>query len=489
MNIDLQHIQKRFGRVHANHDISVSFRGGRVIGVLGENGAGKSTLMKILSGYQAPDSGTILIDGVPIAYHNPLAAIAAGIGMLQQDPLDVPAFSVLENFVYGQPPNVSQRMARLRLETMCEQFGFDLDPEAPSSRLSIGQRQQLEILRLLAMGVKALILDEPTTGISAQQKTLLFNALKKLARDEGMLILLVSHKLEDVLALCDEVVVLRGGKLVGSLQMPTTTGELVKLMFGQPLEAQPRPNTQMGNVVYELDRVEVRDKRVHIHNFSLRVRAGEVIGLAGMDGSGQELLMRAGIGITRTLSGRVRVRGRDLTHRHYRVFMQAGAVFGAAGRLEEGLVAGLTLTDHMALVASDEAWIDRAAARKHTQAGIERYNVRGRPDDPIEALSGGNQQRVLMALLPPQPTLLMLEQPTRGLDVESARWVWEQLLARRAGGTAIIFASPDLDELLAYSDRIIVFFAGRVCEISDARSVTVDRVGELIGGNFESVGV
>lgn len=489
MNIDLQHIHKHFGRVHANQDISVTFRGGRVVGVLGENGAGKSTLMKILSGYQPPDSGDILIDGVPVAYHNPLAAIAAGIGMLQQDPLDVPAFSVLENFIYGHPPNVSYRAARLRLETLSEQFGFDLDPEAPAARLSIGQRQQLEILRLLAMGVQTLILDEPTTGISAQQKALLFSALKKLARDEGMLILLVSHKLEDVIALCDEVVVLRAGKLVGSRQMPATTGELVKLMFGQQLEPQQRNRVQIGEVVYHLDRLDVRDKRVHIHDFSLQVRAGEVIGLAGMDGSGQELLMRAGIGITRTLNGAIRLRGHDMTHQHYRAYLQRGAVFGAAGRLEEGLVAGLTLTDHMALVTSNDVWIDRGAARKHTQAGIDRYNVRGRPDDPIESLSGGNQQRVLMALLPPQPTLLMLEQPTRGLDVESARWVWEQLLARRAGGTAIIFASPDLDELLTYSDRIIVFFAGRTIEIADAHTVTVDRVGELIGGNFEGVGV
>jgi ABC-type uncharacterized transport system ATPase subunit len=213
MNIELQGIHKRFGSVHANNDISVTFSEGRIVGVLGENGAGKSTLMKILSGYQPADEGRILIDGAEVAYTGPLAAIAHGIGMLQQDPLDVGAFTVLENFMYGQEGGVffqRKRKAESKktLLAYAERFGFDLDPDTPIDQLSIPQRQQLEIVRLLALGVKALILDEPTTGISAEQKDTLFAALKELATQEGMIVLLVSHKLEDVIALCDEVIVL-----------------------------------------------------------------------------------------------------------------------------------------------------------------------------------------------------------------------------------------------------------------------------------------
>jgi simple sugar transport system ATP-binding protein len=485
MNIEIQHIHKRFGRVHANNDISAVFKAGRIIGILGENGAGKSTLMKILSGYQPADSGSILLNGAEAVYHTPLAAIAAGIGMLQQDPLDIAAFSVLENFIYGQSGHMSLRHARATLAQLCADFGFDLDPDAPASQLSIGQRQQLEIARLLALGVKTLILDEPTTGISAYQKQLLFDALRALARQQGMLILLVSHKLEDVQALCDEVVILRGGMLVGGMTMPATTQQLISLMFGQELAPQARPDVMPGTEVFALEGVTARSKRVHVENLSLRMRAGEVIGLAGLDGSGQELLMRVCVGLQRVSRGTLRLAGQDISGLSYRERLQRGIAFGAAGRLEEGLVAGLSLLEHMALVEGERPFIDWAGAKARTDAQIQHYHVRGRAEDRIEALSGGNQQRWLMALLPPQVRLLVLEQPTRGLDVDSARWIWQQILERREQGTAILFSSPDLDELVAYSDRLLVFFAGRHYEVPDARRATVEQLGRLIGGQFE----
>src|SRR5690606_38150114 len=239
MQIELRHIHKRFGPVHANNDIDVTFQGGRIIGVLGENGAGKSTLMKILAGYQPADSGDIIIDGRVADYRGPQAAIHYGIGMLQQDPLDVPAFTVLENFIFGS--RMRHTEARARLREISQRFGFSLDPDMPVSQLSIAQRQQLEIVRLMALNVRALILDEPTTGISAEQKALLFDTLRSLARNDGMTVLLVSHKLEDVIALCDEVVVLRAGRLTGRGEMPLTTQELVRLMFGQSFAMQERP--------------------------------------------------------------------------------------------------------------------------------------------------------------------------------------------------------------------------------------------------------
>ncbi|MBZ0283228.1 MAG: ATP-binding cassette domain-containing protein [Anaerolineae bacterium] len=495
MDIELRHIHKRFGAVHANNDINLTFKGGRIVGVLGENGAGKSTLMKILSGYQPPDSGEIWIDGKAAAYRGPQAAIRHGVGMLQQDPLDVAAFTVLENFIYGQGGGLGlpRRAASNTLKQLSKRFGFELDPDAPNASLSIGQRQQLEIVRLLALGVKTLILDEPTTGISAEQKDILFGALQALAANDGLTVLLVSHKLEDVIALCHEVAVLRAGQVVGTQTMPATTQQLVALMFGK--ELSPHAELASGSIfapkavdsvdeqgVVRLENLTLRDKRLTVDNFSLTIREGETVGLAGLDGSGQELLLRACVGLVKPVRGRIMVNGQDVTGTGYRQFIQAGVAFGAAGRLEEGLVAGLTLTEHMALATEQGVFIDWARARALTAQKLEQYDVRGRPESAIQTLSGGNQQRTLMALMPEQPVLMALEQPTRGLDVDSARWIWSQLLARQKRGTAIVFSSPDLDELVTYSDRILVFYAGRVTEIPDALNTTIDELGRLIGG-------
>ncbi len=485
MEIEFRHIHKCFGAVHANDDISLKLHPGRIVGVLGENGAGKSTLMKILAGYQPADSGEILVDGQPLRFGSPLAALDCGIGMLQQDPLDVASFTVLEDFMYGQPPGrrMSARVATARLAQQAERFGFTLEPDASVASLSIGQRQQLEIVRLLALNVSALILDEPTTGISAEQKETLFESLRSLAHNDGLIVLLVSHKLEDVIALCDEVIVLRAGRLVGERDMPATTDELVTLMFGQQLAPESRSAVPLGGTTLALDRLTLRSKRVHIDQFSLSVRAGEVIGFAGLDGSGQEMILRACAGLIRPSRGHVRLGERDMTGRAYRDYLGAGTVFCAAGRVEEGLIAGLSLTEHMALTGRG-GLVDWAGQRGRTASQIERFHVRGTPESQIQQLSGGNQQRFLMALLPDQPRVLALEQPTRGLDVDSARYIWEQLMARRAAGTAILFTSADLDEVVTYSDRIIVCFAGRTHEITDVAGTTIDDLGRLIGGAF-----
>lgn len=495
MDIELRHIHKRFGAVHANNDINLMFKGGRIVGVLGENGAGKSTLMKILSGYQPPDSGEIWVDGKAVAYRGPQAAIRHGVGMLQQDPLDVGAFTVLENFIYGQGGGLGmpRRTASNQLKALSKRFGFELDPDAPCTTLSIGQRQQLEIVRLLALGVKTLILDEPTTGISAEQKDTLFGALRELAANDGLTVLLVSHKLEDVVALCNEVAVLRAGKVVGTQAMPITTQQLVALMFGKELTPQtdlmagsifaPKASDEdTGRSALRVENLTLRDKRLVVEQLSLTIHEGETIGLAGLDGSGQELLLRACVGLMKPSRGRVLVSEQDMTGKSYRQFMQAGVSFGAAGRLEEGLVAGLTLTEHMALATEHGVFIDWGRARNLTAQKLQQYDVRGRPESAIQTLSGGNQQRTLMALMPEEPVLMALEQPTRGLDVDSARWIWSQLLARQKKGTAIIFSSPDLDEVVTYSDRILVFYAGRVTEIPDALNTTIDELGRLIGG-------
>ena len=395
MDIELRNIHKRFGAIHANNDINVKFSHGRIVGILGENGAGKSTLMKILSGFQPADEGQILIDDQIIEASGPTAAIAKGIGMLQQDPLDVGAFTVLENFVYGGAKGLTlQRdQAQTQLRELTTRFGFELDPHQPIDNLLIAERQQLEIIRLLALGVRTLILDEPTTGISAEQKDILFDALRKLSRDEGMIILLVSHKLEDVIDLCDEVVVLRAGLMVGEMDMPAsdksltsaviarTKQRLVTMMFGEELEAQQRPHFEIGAPIFIADKLVAHDLRLDMQPISMTVRAGEVIGLAGLGGSGQELFMRACARLGRITSGKLNFAGDDITKASYRQLFRRGCVFGAAGRLEEGLIAGLTLTEHTALAADGQAAHRLGGgrrARKLADCAVSRQGRRGR---------------------------------------------------------------------------------------------------------------
>jgi simple sugar transport system ATP-binding protein len=483
MKLELRNISKRFGAVQANDHISLTVDSGRIVGILGENGAGKSTLMKILSGFQPADSGDIVLDSRPMSYHNAREAVAAGIGMLQQDPLDVGAFSVIENFLFGNDRLKNRAEAHRTLANLCGRFGFLLEPEAWIEQLSIAQRQQLEIVRLLALGVRVLILDEPTTGISTAQKHQLFATLQELARRDGLIVLLVSHKLEDVIALCDEVFVLRGGRQAGSLQRPFTSQQLVSLMFGDITPAAPRTPHTPGAEVLRL-RGTLISRRLTVENVDFGLRASEVVGLAGLDGSGQELFLRALAGLVPVRGDGLRIGEQRASGWPYRHMMRRGVIFCAAGRTEEGLIAGMTLTEHTALMTERGLRANMARAEARTREGIARYAVKGTPESQIQQLSGGNQQRVLMSLLPDQPLALALEQPTRGLDIDSAQLIWQRLQEKRAAGAGIVFSSAELDEIIAYSDRILVFFAGRWAEVPQAQHITPERLGEMIGGQF-----
>jgi len=549
MRVELRDIRKYFGDVRANDGISLTFEPGRIYGLLGENGAGKSTLMKILSGYQAPTSGTILLDGQPVVFSSPSDALHCGIGMLYQDPLDFPPMQVIENHLLAHDDRlVLDRGGGSReLEQYASGFGFELDPRVYVDTMTLGERQQMELLRLLALGANVLILDEPTTGISAEQKEMLFNTIRRLAHEEQKTIIFVSHKLEEVQELCDEVAVLRHGKLVGTQSIPCPTSTLVRMMFGEELPRSTHKLHAAAPTVLTVENVTIRTYRLTVEGINLELHEGEALGLAGLEGSGQRLLLQACAGLQPIHSGRILLCGEPLIGKRsplfwtpwlawaflairtiwlivrllngqigglqmaggmawalliagaiwlvstvliawtsqsaYHVFRQRGGAYVPAGRLEEGLIADLSLTEHMALVSPESSFvINWQRARDEISRRIQRYNVVGRAETKAAELSGGNQQRAMLALLPPSLRLLLLEHPTRGLDVTSTNHIWELFEERLQQGTAIMFISADLDELLERSDRIAVFSGGRLLRILNAAETSVEELGHLIGG-------
>jgi simple sugar transport system ATP-binding protein len=484
MQVELVDIHKTFGPVYANKGLNLTVPSGMIQGILGENGAGKSTLMKILSGFIQADRGEIILDGEPVTIKSPADAILHGIGMLHQDPLDFPPMQVLDNFLLGQKEGIFPQRAKAQKEffTLAKQFGFALDPNDYVDSLTVGERQQMEILRLLWLGVEVLILDEPTTGISAEQKKKLFETLRKLAT-EGKTIIFVSHKLEDIGELCSRVAVLRAGELVGSMDPPFDNQKLVEMMFGKVIHQDQRLSVKPGKCVLEIQSVAIEDYRLKMSGINLTVCNGEVIGLAGMEGSGQGLFLRACAGLLRPVGGSVLIHGENMTGKIYRSFLQKGVAYLPASRLEEGLVPGLTLSEHFSLTNNHSGFfIDRKQALVVTNRRIQEFNIHGSAASPVEALSGGNQQRALLALLKEKLLLILLEHPTRGLDIESSIYIWRKLKARCHDGTAIVFISSDLEEVLNYSDRILVFFSGRVSQPIDATRTSVEELGELIGG-------
>jgi simple sugar transport system ATP-binding protein len=484
MSLQLRDIHKHFGPVRANDGISLTVEAGTLHGLLGENGAGKSTLMKILSGFYAPDAGEIILDDETIESSSPRDAIAHGIGMLHQDPLVFLPMSVVDNLLLASPGSarIDRRQARRELAQMSERFGFDLDPSSLVRSLTVGERQQLEIVRLLWLGARVLVLDEPTTGISAPQRVKLFETLRALAA-EGMSVIFVSHKLEEVEELCERVTVMRQGKVIGHAEMPTPASQLVEMMFGAAVEVEAAKPIELGDPVLQITGLDVHERLLSIETLSLEVKSGEVIGLAGLEGSGQNTLLRTVAGLISPSGGSIELDGRQIAGFPYRGLLNAGIQYLPAGRLEEGLVQGLTVTEHLVLANPDTPFfVEWDTATENAAETVTEHFIKGRADSFVEELSGGNQQRLLLAMLRPGLRLLMMEHPTRGLDIESANWVWRQLLARREDGTSVIFASADFDELLRYSNRILVFFAGGVIAELNASETDVEELGFLIGG-------
>jgi simple sugar transport system ATP-binding protein len=489
MDVELRNIKKQFGKVKANDDISLTIKAGEVQGILGENGAGKSTLMKIFSGLYQADSGQIFINGKKVNISSPADSVRLGIGMLHQDPLDFPPMKVIDNFIIGSMVGTFPNRKKVLKEfnDLQEQFNFKISPEAYIEKLTVGERQQLEIIRLLWLGAETLILDEPTTGISTSQKQQLFTTVKKLSK-QGKSVVFVSHKLEEVEELCTQVAVFRQGKNIGQMKPPYNTDKLVEMMFGKVIARSKKECCSQGKLNIEISDLKIDDARLPISGVNFSIQKGEVIGFAGMEGSGQAQILRALGGIIRPSGGHIYLHGKDkkkqdLVGKHYFYYKESGISFLPASRLEEGLVGGLDLQEHFILAEKQKGFfIDQKGNQKLTEQRIHDFNIKGTAESKVESLSGGNQQRAELALMRQPLRLLLLEQPTRGLDIESTIYIWSKMKQRCKEGASVVFVSADLDEVIHYSDRIIVFFGGRVSKPLDANKVTVDQLGQLIGG-------
>ncbi|MFP5259141.1 MAG: ABC transporter ATP-binding protein [Acidobacteriota bacterium] len=485
MDVVLSHIVKRFGTLAANDDVTMHFAPGSIHGILGENGAGKSTLMRVLCGVLAPDGGELVVGGQAYPRLTPEAAGSLGIGMLTQDPLDFPPLPVWENFALGGGPVLSRGQARARLAAVCRRMGFVLPPDAPVSRLTVAERQQLELARLFDRDVRLLILDEPTTGISPAQKEALFAVLRAFVADGERVVALVTHKLAEARELCDTVTVLRQGKRVGGFAAPLAAGDILAAMFGAEAACQvgvepPRPGpAPAGEPLLVVADAVIADEKIVLEPLSVSIRPGEIVGLAGISGGGQEAFLRGLAGIAPAVAGSITVAGRELAGRPATSFLDAAVHYLPASRMEEGLFPGLTLLDHVRLAFPEQ----RAQAREiFAERCVGRFRLTNLPDSKAARLSGGNQQRLLLSLIPDDTRLLLADNPTRGLDAASIAQIWDHFRDRAANGAAVVFFSEDLDELLAHAGRVLVFYNRALVADLTAGVYDAACVGDLMTG-------
>ncbi|HEY0792809.1 MAG TPA: ABC transporter ATP-binding protein [Chthoniobacterales bacterium] len=474
--LEMRGICKQYGHVQANRNIDLAIAQGRIVGLLGENGSGKSTLMKVLFGMVRADAGTIMFRGKPLVNHRPREALAAGIGMIHQHFMLVEAMTVAENVMLGWKPAgrwLRRRTVARLLKEKSGHYGLDLDPDALVADLSFGRRQRVEIMKAILRGAKLLILDEPTSNLSPPEVTGLLAALRRL-RNEGLGIIFISHKLGEVLEVCDDVVVLRAGEITGAgPAADATRASLARLMVGRELAPPAPPATSApGAEVLQTVGLSVRDNLgvERLHQVGFNLCAGEILAIAGVDGNGQNELANVLAGVTPATSGRIVFQGADITRRSARARTAAGLAYIPVDRSSTSLVPGMTVAENLGMRDFERApfrkgpWLDRKAFQREAATRVTAFQVRCTgPDALVQTLSGGNQQKLVIAReIGRQPKVLLAFQPTWGLDPGAAQYVLEQVLALRASGGAILFISSDLDEVLALGDRVGVMFDGRL---------------------------
>ncbi len=494
--IELRDIVKRFPGVVANDGVDLTVQPGTIHAIVGENGAGKSTLMKTLYGAHQPNEGTISVNGEQMVFHSPKDAIAVGIGMVFQHFMLAANFTVWENIVLGQEPgtgvSLNAREARSRLIELGEQYGLQVDPDELVSELGVGEKQRVEILKVLYRGANILILDEPTAVLVPQEVDELFDSLRDLTA-HGSTVIFISHKLDEVLKYADAITVIRRGKTVGEVPDPSsvTSHELAEMMVGSEL---PTPETRDSTVtdipMLELRGVTVRSgARALVDDVSFTVHKGEVVGIAGVEGNGQSELINAIMGLT-AARGTILLDDRDISKLTTQRRRSLGIGYISEDRQKDGLVLPFLIWENAALGHQSDApyakgpWIDKAGSRRQTDKIVEEFDVRTPGIEvPMFTLSGGNQQKLVVGReMTATPKALVAAHPTRGVDVGAQAGIWDFLRNARADGLATLLISADLEELIGLSDRLLVMLRGKVVAELDPSTVTPSELGSYMTG-------
>jgi simple sugar transport system ATP-binding protein len=499
MKLELRSVTKRFGTLVANDRINLVVEPGEIHALLGENGAGKSTLMNVLYGLYQADEGQILLDGVEQNFKGPGDAMGAGIGMVHQHFMLIPVFTVAENVVLGNEPTkalgfLDLDAARKKVRELSDRFGFDVDPDAIVADLPVGVQQRVEIIKSLIRDAKILVLDEPTAVLTPQETDELMQIMRDLAAS-GTSIIFITHKLREVQAVSNKITVIRQGKVVGEAKPTSSASELATMMVGREvdLKVDKNPPNIRENFELSVEDIHVEDDRKHlaVDGVSFRVRAGEVLAIAGVQGNGQTELAEAILGLRPVIKGRgaINLGDKYIDGLSVRKRLESGIGYVPEDRKKDGLVGEFTIAENLMLngsygkpfakgVAIDFASRDRIADRL-----IKAFDVRT-PSASTQAqkLSGGNQQKVVVAReLSRDVKLLIASQPTRGVDVGSIEFIHERIIAERDEGKAVLLISTELDEVLALADRIAVMYRGKIVGIVDA-NVSRETLGKMMAG-------
>lgn len=496
--LELRGTTKRFPGVLANDHIDLTLEKGEIHALLGENGAGKTTLMNILYGLYRQDEGQVIVRGNEIMIHSPSDAIAAGIGMIHQHFMLVPVFTVTENVMLGEELTrfgglLNRAEAAERIRQISDQFNLEVDPNARVEDLPVGVQQRVEIIKLLYRQAEILILDEPTAVLTPQEADELFKIMHSLT-EGGKSIIFITHKLREVLDVSDRITVIRRGKVVGSaIPEQADQNQLAEMMVGRAvkLEVEKSP-PEIGDVVLKLEDLFVLDERhqVAVDGISLEVRAGEVLGVAGVQGNGQTELVEALTGLRAIQSGKAHLLGHDISHASPRQITELGSAHIPEDRQRDGLVLPFPITDNLILNTyykkpfTKGVVIQRDKVNDHANTLIDEFDIRT-PSALLNAssLSGGNQQKVIVAREFSRPIkLLIASQPTRGLDVGSIEYIHGRIIKKRDEGCAVLLVSSELDEIMGLADRIAVMYRGKIVEILPAEKATKEGVGLLMAG-------
>lgn len=498
--LEMRDISKRFGDVMANDHVCFSVERGEIHALLGENGAGKSTLMNILYGLYTATEGSIYIDGKKVEINNPLDAVALGIGMVHQHFMLIPALTVIENIVLGHAEEkevLDLNRAAKEFEAFSERFGMKVDPWAKVSQLTVGQQQRLEILKALSHNAKILILDEPTAVLTPQEGKALFDVVRKL-KEQGITVLFISHKLVEIMEICDRCTILRQGKKVITTEIANVKDakELGSLMVGHTIEfnlnKKPAEPKEQVLVVDKLNYINERGVHV-LKDVSFDVRAGEILSVCGVDGNGQSELIKCISGLLKASRGNVKIYGKEAGKCSVREILDMGVSHIPEDRQKYGMVADMSLCENVILMNywhepfTKKGFVNRKWNRQYSKELCDRFTVVAPSiDERIGNLSGGNQQKVVLAReLDRHPKLLLATHPDRGLDIAATKYIQNQLIAARDAGAAVLLVSTELDEIMEISDRIMVMFDGRVMDILEQKNATVEKLGLLMAGATE----